>query len=274
VPRMRHIALAAAVLTSGGMAAGAALAADQNVAARDFEFTPQVVAVKPGDTVTITNEDDPVAHDLQFEDESFKRATPSSKWTVQRTFGAADQRDAPYTYFCSLHAGMNGSVYVNATGTVPAASPTATASATPAGTATATPTRTATATATPTGSVGSGGTSGSGGTGGTGGPTATLRSASIAARACMRRSARCRRPGARLRIDLSAPADVRGTLRRRAPGARRFRAFGAVRFGRVAAGPRTLTFTRTAAGRRLRPGRYALALRAAGEKRSLRFRVL
>jgi hypothetical protein len=90
----------------------------------------------------------------------------------------------------------------------------------------------------------------------------------------VRRGPRCRRPGARLRIDLSAPADVRGTLRRRAPGARRFRAFGRLRFGRVGAGARTLTFTRTAAGRRLRPGRYTLALHAAGTRRTLAFRVL
>ena len=83
----------------------------------------------------------------------------------------------------------------------------------------------------------------------------------------------CGRRCVRLRIDLSAPADVRGTLRRRAPGARRFKAFGAVRFGRVGAGPRRLQLRRTASGRRLRAGRYRLALTAAGETRTLAFRV-
>ena len=66
---------------------------------------------------------------------------------------------------------------------------------------------------------------------------------------------------------------MRGTLRRRAPGARRFKAFGAVRFGRVAAGAGRLTLTRTAAGKRLRPGRYRLWLTAAGETRTLAFRI-
>ncbi len=76
-----------------------------------------------------------------------------------------------------------------------------------------------------------------------------------------------------MRIDLSAPADVRGTLRRRAPGARRFKRFGAVDFGRVAAGPQRLRFARTSAGRRLKPGRYRLGLKAAGSEETLAFRV-
>ena len=66
---------------------------------------------------------------------------------------------------------------------------------------------------------------------------------------------------------------MRATLRRRAPGARRFKRFGAVEFGRVAAGPQRLRFVRTSAGRRLKPGRYRLALEAAGAERTLAFRV-
>jgi plastocyanin len=267
VPRLRRIALAAALLGSSGAAAGAALAADREVVARDLAFTPSKVAVMPGDTLTIRHDDRLTAHDLQFGDEPNRRVEAGTGWTVERTFSAAEQRDAPYTFFCSLHPGMSGVVYVNATGTVP--------SPTPAPTTSATASATATATATATAAPGSPGAPAQPGAPSTGPLTAaTLRSAAIAPRACMRRSARCQRPGARLRIDLSAPADVRGTLRRRAPGARRFRAFGALRFGRVAAGPVTLTFTRTASGKRLRPGRYRLALRAAASTRALAFRVL
>jgi hypothetical protein len=94
-----------------------------------------------------------------------------------------------------------------------------------------------------------------------------------AATFCTRRSAACPRPGVRLRIDVSAPAEVGGTLTRRPRAGARFRRFGTVRFGRVAAGPRTLRFTRTAAGRRLTRGAYRLALRAAGSTRALAFRV-
>ena len=278
MPRLRRIALAAAMLGSCGAAAGAALAADQEVAARNLAFTPNKVALTPGDTLTIRHDDGAIAHNLQFSDETTRRAEAGTGWTVQRTFTAAEQRAAPYTFFCSLHPGMSGSVYVNATGTVPTPSPTASPTTTATSTATATATATRTATATATATAGPAGQDSPAQPGAPAtepaSPAATLRSASIASRVCMRRGPRCRRPGARLRIDLTAPADVRGTLRRKAPGARRFRAFGALRFGRVAAGPRTLTFTRTASGRRLKPGRYTLALRAGAARRALAFRVL
>ena len=253
---MRRIALGAALISSGGAAAGAALAADQEVVARNSAFTPATVAVQPGDTLTIRHDDRFIEHELRFSDEAANRQEAGVGWTVERVFTAAEQRDTPYVFSCGLHPGMSGRVYVNATGTVP----TPTATAVPTTTATSTPTPAPTGTPPPAG----GGTPG----------VATLRSATVSPRACVRRGPRCRRPGVRLKIDLSAPADVRGTLRRRAPGARRFKAFGGVRFGRVAAGPRTLTFTRNAAGRRLLPGRYSLALRAGEARRTLAFRVL
>jgi plastocyanin len=97
-------------------------------------------------------------------------------------------------------------------------------------------------------------------------PPPTVRSLKLAATTfCIKR---CARPGVRVRIDLSQPATVTGTLRRRARG------YGRVRFGTVAAGARTLTFRRNAAGRRLIPGRYTLRLRVAGEPQPpLQFRV-
>jgi hypothetical protein len=85
---------------------------------------------------------------------------------------------------------------------------------------------------------------------------------------CTRRGPRCARPGVRVRIDLTRPARVTGTLRRRARG------YGRVRFGTVPAGPRTLRIRRNGAGRRLVAGRYTLRLRVAGEAQpALRFRV-
>ena len=270
MPRLRRIALAAALISSGGAAAGAALAADREVVARNSAFSPATVALQPGDTLTIRHDDRFIEHELKFSDEATKRQEPGIGWTVQRTFTAAEQRDEPYVFSCGLHPGMSGKVYVNATGTVP------TPSATPSVTSTATATATSSASPGSTATPGSGTTTGPGPqTGGGGTPAAaTLRTATVSPKACVRRGPRCKRPGVRLRIDLSAPADVRGTLRRKAPGARRFKAFGGVRFGRVTAGPRTLKFTRNAAGRRLLPGRYSLALRAGEARRTLSFRVL
>ena len=71
-----------------------------------------------------------------------------------------------------------------------------------------------------------------------------------------------------MQIDLSQPANVTGTLRRRG------RAYGRVRFGTVAAGARTLKFTKNTAGRRLTSGRYKLELTIAGlAPKTLRFKV-
>jgi hypothetical protein len=158
---------------------------------------------------------------------------------------------------------------------VPAPTPTPTPTTTPD------PTPSATPDPTPTAQAGGGGGAPGGGGSATGDQNSTahgtppeLRSLKLlTAVACPRRTARCRAPGVALRIDLSAPARVRGTLRRRAPGSTRLAAFGSVRLGRVAAGPRTVRFTRTAAGRRLAPGAYKLRLTAAGSVRSLAFRV-
>jgi hypothetical protein len=86
-----------------------------------------------------------------------------------------------------------------------------------------------------------------------------LRGASF----CSRRSATCRHPGVALRIDLSAPARVRGALKRKR------RAAGRISLGTVPAGARTLRF-----GKRLKPGRYSLRLRVGAlPARTLRFRI-
>jgi hypothetical protein len=91
---------------------------------------------------------------------------------------------------------------------------------------------------------------------------------------CTQRSRTCKRPGVVLSIDLSAPATVRGTLRRASlRGKARYQAFGSVDFGQVAAGPRQLRFTRTKTNRRLTPARYRLVLQTAGTTRTFSFRV-
>ena len=96
-----------------------------------------------------------------------------------------------------------------------------------------------------------------------------MRSLKPAAKSfCARRSAICRKPGVRLKIDLTAPAQVRGVLKRKA------KRFGSVDFGTVSAGPRTLRFQKTASGKRLKPGRYTLAVTVDGAPaKTLRIRI-
>jgi hypothetical protein len=71
------------------------------------------------------------------------------------------------------------------------------------------------------------------------------------------------------------PAQVTGTLTRRPPrGRARAKSFGRVSFGNVAAGLRTLRFSKNAAGKRLTAGRYTLKLTVAGRApQTLRFKV-
>jgi len=78
-----------------------------------------------------------------------------------------------------------------------------------------------------------------------------------------------------VKIDLSQAAAVSGTLARRPPrGETKAKRFGRLDFGTVAAGMRTLKFTKSSAGKRLTAGRYTLKLIVGGgPPQPLRFKV-
>jgi Copper binding proteins, plastocyanin/azurin family len=240
-------------VVAGCLAVGVlpAFAADGFVSIRDFSFSPRNVAVLPGETVTWGASGTAYAHNVHFDGEIAPVGPPSMSFSGSKEFPGEGQ----FTYYCDNHDTMRGTVYVNSTGTVPA-TPTASPTASP----TATPTR-------PPG--GGGGTPGGGSPGGTtpGGTTApvtSFRARATKSRFCTRRSARCKRPGVFLTLDIAASeaVRVRGTLRR---GSRRVR---------------TVTLTGRPGrhrvrlpGRALKPGRYALTLRAGALSRVVRFRV-
>ena len=241
-----------AVLVLAGIVACAApaRAADQTVhavGAVDGEygtvpdhFEPATVRIVPGDSVTFVN--DSGMHNVRFQDGLF--TSPSSPmlpagWPsppAQRTFAQAGS----FGFLCDLHAasGMKGTVIVG-TSTGPAPSP-----------------------------------------GQPGAPTTAptpLRIESLSLprrRFCNRRGPRCRRPGVRFEVDLSKAGRLTGTLRRRPlRGRGRAKRFGRLDFGQVRPGERTLSFRRTAAGRRLGSGRYVLTLQAGEDTGVLRFSV-
>jgi plastocyanin len=226
-------------------ARGAPSAMTVDVTASGTTFSMPDVTIAPGDTVRWTNGGG--THNVHFDDGSFQMpASPSSSWggSVERRFDVV----GTYTYRCDMHAafGMTGRVTV-------------------AGGSTPTPTPTATPTPPPGGGSGGGG----------GAPPPELRSVAVTRdHFCTRRGRTCKKPGVVLSIDLSAPAAVTGALSR-APlhGAARYKRFGSVDFGQVAAGKRELRFNRTTAGKRVTPARYKLVLKAAGTTRTLRFRV-
>jgi plastocyanin len=246
MPRLAPVGLTVVVL----VAAAPALAADHTITASSNVFTEASITIAPGDRVFFANSGG--SHNFSFEDGNEYPASPTPPgpaWTgLNRTFTAA----GTYRYYCELHgtltSGMRGVITVSAPAPSPTPSPTPGPSPAPS----------------PTPGPGGGGTTPAGTT------PAQLRSLEVASgRFCARRGPNCRRPGVRLRIDLSAPARVTGVLKRRA------KRFGRVDFGTVAAGERTLRLRRTSAGKRLRPGRYSLALRVDGTPagQTLKFRV-
>ena len=220
-----------------------ALAANQLVAIHDSYFEPASVAVKPGESVS-WQADGAAQHSVKFENEA-ELAAPSRTFSASKQFPAA----GVYSYVCGVHAYMHGTVYVNASGTVPQPSPTSTPTSSPTTSPTSSP-----------GSGGSGGTPGGGGS--TSGPSPAGNTPPVVSAFGVR--ARSGRRGVFLTVRLGADraVRVRGTLRR---GRKRVRSVSLLaRPGRHRV---------KLPGKALKPGRYALTLRAGDLKRTARFRV-
>jgi plastocyanin len=225
-----------------------ALAADQAVSIRDYSFTPSRVAVMPGQTVTWAGHGTTRMHNVHFDGEVAPVAAPSHDFSGSRTFPT----EGTFTYHCDVHPdSMHGTVFVNATGTVPAPTATPSPSATPY------------PTTTPPGG-GSGSPAPTPPPGGGGSTTPPPASPGVTVSAFKVRAAHSKKPGVFLLIDLKASQTVRvrGTLRR---GSKRVRTVSV----RVRPGNRKVRLP----GKRLKPGRYTLTLSAGDITRHLHFRV-
>jgi len=88
----------------------APLAAQTNgvaVVIDNFTFSPERVKVKVGTTVTWTNHDD-IPHTVAAKDRAFKSKVMDTDESFTFTFSTPGE----YTYFCSLHPHMTGTVVV------------------------------------------------------------------------------------------------------------------------------------------------------------------
>ena len=95
---------ASVVSPSGGAATMKAVASIQG-----FVFSPDPVAVLVGGTGTWTNKDS-VAHTVTFDDASL---TSSKNVDPGATFTATFPKAGSYTYRCSIHPSMQGTVTVS-----------------------------------------------------------------------------------------------------------------------------------------------------------------
>ena len=73
----------------------------------NFVFSPERLTVKVGTTVTWTNHDD-IPHTVAAKDRAFKSKVMDTDESFAFTFATPGE----YTYFCSLHPHMTGTIVV------------------------------------------------------------------------------------------------------------------------------------------------------------------
>ncbi len=99
-----NVTLAALLATASGAAAPSTA-----VSIKDDAFAPAKLTISAGQTVTFTNRDDD-AHTVTATDGSFDSKGLDTNGAWRHTFSAA----GTYTYFCSLHPFMKGTIVVKA----------------------------------------------------------------------------------------------------------------------------------------------------------------
>ena len=103
-----------AVMPKGPSMGETATAAPANAAAvqiDNFHYSPAMLVVAPGTTVTWTNDDDS-PHSVREKDGKFKSAALDTDDKFSQTFTAPGE----YEYFCSIHPYMTGKIVVKAAG--------------------------------------------------------------------------------------------------------------------------------------------------------------
>ena len=82
-------------------------AAKNVVEIKNFAFTPATLTVKVGDKVTWTNQDS-ASHTATADDNSFNTGVLTTGQSGSVTFSKA----GTYTYHCTIHPGMKGTIVV------------------------------------------------------------------------------------------------------------------------------------------------------------------
>jgi plastocyanin len=100
------LAIAAALVLFCGQAV-LAEADHSNVGIDNFAFTPDVLTVKPGTTITFENHDD-IPHLVVAVDGKYR----SKALDTNDKFSIAFDKPGEYAYFCGLHPTMKGKIIV------------------------------------------------------------------------------------------------------------------------------------------------------------------
>jgi len=95
------------VLSDQSARAGTQDNATNQVKIDNFSFTPAILTVSPGTTVTWTNSDD-VPHTVVSDDKLFKSKVLDTDERFSYTF----TKPGTFPYFCSVHPKMTGQIVV------------------------------------------------------------------------------------------------------------------------------------------------------------------
>ena len=79
------------------------------IAVEKFAFAPKEITVTPGTTVTWTNKDE-TPHTVSASDKSYVSKAMDTQDTFTHTFVS----EGDFSYFCTLHPFMTGTVHVHA----------------------------------------------------------------------------------------------------------------------------------------------------------------
>jgi len=94
---------------AGDMKDASSTSSKQNtIEIKDFAFSPQTITVKSGEKITWTNRDEE-PHTVVSVEKQFKK---SSALDTDQTFTITAGAPGTYTYFCSVHPKMTGTIVV------------------------------------------------------------------------------------------------------------------------------------------------------------------
>jgi plastocyanin len=234
---LKAVVILAAGLAGAALAVVPAFADSQTVTAGSSTWDKTQVAIRPGESVTFSNP--PVTggfHNLFID--GTRVHDDGTNWT----YVANGLSTGQHSYECTIHAAMKGTIFVNDAGTVPSG-----------------------------GGGGGGGGGGSTPTGTTPTQTGSTPAAPPAGAAPTldlpkHRLGTFRRSSVTFTVSTDEDATLHITLTRRAPGARRFRRFGAVdRQVTTAGNPNRVRLTKVG-GRKLVPGGYRMSIVATDQQ--------
>ncbi len=95
-------------LGQAGKEDGADGAKENQIVIKDFHFSPETLTVKPGEKVTWINRDDE-PHTVVSVEKQFKK---SAALDTDQEFTITAGAPGTYTYYCSVHPKMTGTIVV------------------------------------------------------------------------------------------------------------------------------------------------------------------